>query len=167
MTGFTGMQLAFCRPRLEKAACDTAPHGHDSSSRSIARRAGPEHAGERLDRFLASAAVKANVSRTRVKALIEAGKVLVDGRTVKDPSAVIRMGQIASLRLPPPANPAPLGENIPLNIVYEDKYLLVIDKPPGLVVHHSSGHRTGTLVYALIAHYSVGMTGIVGVRRTG
>jgi 23S rRNA pseudouridine1911/1915/1917 synthase len=152
---------------LEEAAVDEGSYGFDPGSQRIARRAGPEHAGERLDRFLASAAVKANVSRTRVKALIEAGKVLIDGRTVKDPSAVIRMGQIASLRLLPPADPTPLGENIPLNIVFEDEHLLVIDKPAGLVVHPSAGHRTGTLVNALIAHCPEGLSGIGGVRRPG
>jgi 23S rRNA pseudouridine1911/1915/1917 synthase len=152
---------------LEEPATDEGAHGFDPGSQRIARRAGPEHAGERLDRFLAQAAATANVSRTRVKALIEAGQVLIDGATVKDPSAAIRAGQIASVRLPPPVDPGPLGEDIPLSVVFEDEYLLVIDKPAGLVVHPSAGHQAGTLVNALIAHCGVGLSGIGGVRRPG
>jgi 23S rRNA pseudouridine1911/1915/1917 synthase len=152
---------------LEKAAFDTSTGGPDPGSEKIARRAGPEHAGERLDRFLAIAAAKANLSRTRVKALIETGQVAIDGVTVKDPSAVLRAGQIASMCLPPPADPVPSGEDIPLNIVFEDEYLLVIDKPAGLVVHPSAGHHAGTLVNALIAHCGKSLSGIGGVRRPG
>ena len=133
----------------------------------LAYRVAPEHGGERLDRFLAAAASEQNVSRTRVKSLIEAGHVSIDGATVKDPSQLLRAGQTAGLRLPPPANPAPSGENIPLQIVFEDEHLLVIDKPAGLVVHPAGGHETGTLVNALIAHCGASLSGIGGVKRPG
>jgi len=133
----------------------------------LAYRVEPEHGGERLDRFLAAAASEQNVSRTRVKSLIEAGHVSIDGATVKDPSQLLRAGQTAGLRLPPPANPAPSGENIPLQIVFEDEHLLVIDKPAGLVVHPAGGHETGTLVNALIAHCGASLSGIGGVKRPG
>jgi 23S rRNA pseudouridine1911/1915/1917 synthase len=159
--------VALCNLPLEKAAFDTPPGGPDFGSQKIACRAGPEHGRERLDRFLAGAAATANLSRTRVKALIEAGEVSIDGATVKDPSATLRAGQIASLRLPPPADPLPLGEDIALDIVFEDEYLLVIDKPAGLVVHPSAGHQTGTLVNALIAHCGKSLSGVGGVRRPG
>jgi len=133
----------------------------------LAYRVAPEHGGERLDRFLAAAVSEQNVSRTRVKSLIEAGHASIDGATVKDPSQLLRAGQIAGLRLPPPTDPAPSGENIPLQIVYEDEHLLVIDKPAGLVVHPAGGHETGTLVNALIAHCGASLSGIGGVKRPG
>ncbi len=133
----------------------------------LAYRVAPEHGGERLDRFLAAAASEQNVSRTRVKSLIEAGHASIDGATVKDPSQLLRAGQTASLHLPPPVDPAPSGESIPLQIVFEDEHLLVIDKPAGLVVHPAGGHETGTLVNALIAHCGASLSGIGGVKRPG
>jgi 23S rRNA pseudouridine1911/1915/1917 synthase len=132
---------------------------------SLVYRVAPEHGGERLDRFLAAAA--ANLSRTRVKSLIEAGHASIDGATVKDPSHLLRAGQTAGMRLPPAADPTPLGENIPLEIVFEDEHLIVIDKPAGLVVHPAAGHETGTLVNALLAHCGASLSGIGGVRRPG
>ena len=134
---------------------------------SLAYRVEPEHGGERLDRFLTVAASEQNLSRTRVKSLIEAGHASIDGAIVKDPSLLLRAGQTAGLRLPPPADPAPLGETIPLHIVFEDEHLLVIDKPAGLVVHPAGGHETGTLVNALIAHCGASLSGIGGVKRPG
>lgn len=125
----------------------------------------PEHGGERFDRFLTAAAE--NLSRTRVKSLIEAGHASIDGATVTDASQLLRAGQTASLRMPPPLDPTPLGENIPLHIAFEDAHLLVIDKPAGLVVHPAAGHESGTLVNALIAHCGDGLSGIGGVRRPG
>lgn len=135
----------------------------------LAYHVAPGRGGERLDRFLATeaAAAGANLSRTRLKALIEAGRVAVDGAIVKDANLSIRAGQIIDLRVPPPVDPAPSGENIPLAVVFEDEYLLVVDKPAGLVVHPAAGHETGTLVNALIAHCGASLSGIGGVRRPG
>jgi 23S rRNA pseudouridine1911/1915/1917 synthase len=133
----------------------------------LAYRVTPEHGGERLDRFLAAAASGQNLSRTRVKSLIEAGHASIDGAIVRDPSQLLRAGQTAGLRLPPPADPKPSGETIPLHIVFEDEHLLVIDKPAGLVVHPAAGHETGTLVNALIAHCGASLSGIGGVKRPG
>jgi len=136
---------------------------------SFAYPVGAERGGERLDRFLAAeaAAAGANLSRTRLKSLIEAGEVSVDGATVTDASQPVRCGQIVGLRTPAPIDPTPLGEHIPLAVVYEDADLLVIDKPAGLVVHPAAGHETGTLVNALIAHCGASLSGIGGVRRPG
>jgi len=131
----------------------------------FAYRVASQHGGARLDRFLAAAAT--NLSRTRVKSLIEAGDASIDGATVRDPSFLLRAGQTASLRLPPPADPTPLGENIPLEIVFEDEHLIVIDKPAGLVVHPAAGHESGTLVNALLAHCGASLSGIGGVKRPG
>lgn len=129
----------------------------------------PERGGARLDRFLAAEATSAgaDLSRTRLKSLIEAGCVAVDGATVTDASAPVRMGQTVSLLAPPPSDPKPAGENIPLAIVFEDAHLLVVDKPAGLVVHPAAGHQAGTLVNALIAHCGASLSGIGGVRRPG
>lgn len=129
----------------------------------------PERSGERLDRFLAAEApaAGANLSRSRLKSLIEAGCVEIDGAAVTNASAAVRSGQTVSLLAPPPADPIPIGENIPLAIVFEDEHLLVVDKPAGLVVHPAPGHQTGTLVNALIAHCGASLSGIGGVRRPG
>ncbi len=131
----------------------------------FACRVEPEQGGERLDRFLTAAAE--NLSRTRVKCLIETGHAAIDGATVTDASQLLRAGQTASLRMPPPLDPTPVGENIPLHVVFEDAHLLVIDKPAGLVVHPAAGHESGTLVNALIAHCGASLSGIGGVRRPG
>jgi len=136
----------------------------EENNLSLAYRVALEHGGDRLDRFLAASA---NLSRTRVKSLIEAGHATIDGATVKDPSVLLRAGQTAGLWLPPPADPAPLGEHLPLEIVFEDEHLIVIDKPAGLVVHPAAGHELGTLVNALLAHCGASLSGIGGVKRPG
>ena len=129
----------------------------------------PDQSGQRLDRFL-SAAAEADghtLSRTRLKALIEAGEVTLAGRVVTDPARKVPAGALVELS-PPPAEDSPLqGEDIPLAVVYEDDALIVIDKPAGLVVHPAPGHPTGTLVQALIRHCGASLSGIGGVRRPG
>src|SRR3954454_20406097 len=121
-------------------------------------------AGGRLDRVLAAVSV---LSRTRLKALIVGGGVTVGGRTIRDPGYRVNAGDAIAVAVPE-AEPAKLeGENIPPNIVYEDAEIIVIDKPPGLVVHPAAGHATGTLVNALIAHCGDSLSGIGGGKRTG
>lgn len=119
----------------------------------------------RLDKALAD--LCPDISRSRLKALIEAGDVTLDGAVITDASRKIGGG--ARLRVVvPPAEPAePLGEDIPLDVVYEDDDLIVIDKPAGLVVHPAAGNWTGTLVNALIHHCGDSLSGIGGVRRPG
>ena len=124
-----------------------------------------EEAGERLDRVLA--AHIAELSRSRHKALILAGHVAVDTATIRDPDHRVNAGETVTLDLPPADDAAVEGENIPLNIVYEDAELLVIDKQKGLVVHPAAGNWTGTLVNALIAHCGESLSGIGGVKRPG
>src|ERR1019366_1243494 len=102
-----------------KARVSMSPEDH----LCFAYRVAPGHGGERLDRFLAVAASAENLSRTRIKSLIEAGHASIDGATVTDPSLLLRAGQTAGLRVPPPEDPMPLGENIPLKIVFEDEHL--------------------------------------------
>jgi 23S rRNA pseudouridine1911/1915/1917 synthase len=127
--------------------------------------AGTDDAGMRLDRFLAAKLVE--LSRTRLKQLILAGEVGVNGRTIKDPEHRVKPRDHATVHVPPPEPAKPAGEKIPLKTVYEDKDLIVIDKPAGLVVHPAPGNRTGTLVNALIAHCGKSLSGIGGEKRPG
>jgi len=122
-------------------------------------------AGERLDRVLAARIE--DLSRSRLKALILDGAVAIGGRTIRDPGYRVNSGETILLAVPPaePAEPQP--ENIPLNVVFEDDDLIVIDKPSGLVVHPAAGNWTGTLVNALIAHCGDSLSGIGGVKRPG
>jgi 23S rRNA pseudouridine1911/1915/1917 synthase len=121
-------------------------------------------AGERLDRVLAA---RTDLSRSRLKRLILDGKVAIGSRTIRDPSYRVNAGEAISIAMPPPEPAEPAPEAIPLNIVYEDDALIVIDKPAGLVVHPAAGHGSGTLVNALIAHCGESLSGIGGVKRPG
>jgi 23S rRNA pseudouridine1911/1915/1917 synthase len=125
----------------------------------------PDEAGERLDRVLARHL--AELSRSRLKTLIEAGTVEVDGHTIRDPSHRVNSGAAIKVDVPPPRPARPEPEPIPLNVVYEDDDMIVIDKPAGLVVHPAAGNWSGTLVNALIAHCGDGLSGIGGERRPG
>ncbi len=129
----------------------------------------PEHAGQRLDRFLADAIEAGGeaLSRSRLKVLIDEGCVTIAGRAGLEANAKVRAGETVEIDVPASAAPEPLGEAIPLTVVYEDAHLIVIDKPAGLVVHPAAGHETGTLVNALIAHCGDSLSGIGGVRRPG
>ncbi len=113
------------------------------------------------------AAHVSNLSRTRLKALIEAGAVAVDGRTIRDPRHPVNSGAAIVVDVPLPAPAKPAAEPIPLKVVYEDADIIVIDKPRGLVVHPATGHQTGTLVNALIAHCGDSLSGIGGEKRPG
>jgi 23S rRNA pseudouridine1911/1915/1917 synthase len=124
----------------------------------------PGEARLRLDRFLQARA--ADLSRTRLQALIAAGRVLVDGQPRKA-SHRLRAGENVSVEVPLPAPLALAPEPIPLDIVYEDPALLVVNKPAGLVVHPGAGHASGTLVHALLAHCGASLSGIGGTRRPG
>ena len=122
-------------------------------------------AGERLDRVLATRIE--DLSRSRLKALILDGAVAISGRTIRDPGHRVNSGDAVVVAVPPPEPAQPQAENIPLNVVFEDADLIVIDKPAGLVVHPAGGHWTGTLVNALIAHCGDSLSGIGGVKRPG
>jgi len=126
---------------------------------------GDAEAGERLDRVLARHF--AELSRSRLKALIEAGAVALDGHTIRDPNYRVNSGAAIVIDLPPPVPAKPAAEPIPLKVVYEDNDIIVIDKPANLVVHPAAGHQAGTLVNALIAHCGDSLSGIGGERRPG
>jgi 23S rRNA pseudouridine1911/1915/1917 synthase len=122
-------------------------------------------AGERLDRALAM--LLPDYSRTRLKALLLEGAVKVNDVALDNPKHKTRLGDRISLILPEAKPPEPLPELIALDIRYEDDHLIVLNKPAGLVVHPASGHETGTLVNALIAHCGDSLSGIGGVKRPG
>ena len=120
----------------------------------------------RLDRALADALPA--LSRTRLKALIEAGRVMRDGRiAVTDPAAKVMGGDTFTVAVPAAMPAAPRPQAIPLAVVYEDDDLIVVDKPAGLVVHPAAGNPEGTLVNALLAHCGASLSGIGGVMRPG
>jgi 23S rRNA pseudouridine1911/1915/1917 synthase len=119
----------------------------------------------RLDRVLA--ARRPELSRSRLKALILAGQVMVKSAPIRDPAYHVTAGDTIIIDVPEAAPAEPRGEAITLDIAYEDDDIIVINKPRGLVVHPAAGHETGTLVNALIAHCGAGLSGIGGVRRPG
>ena len=126
---------------------------------------GEVEAGERLDRFLARRLPA--LSRSRLQALIRAGKVQRDGAAVDALGHRTRAGETYAVHIPEPEPAHPQPQAMPLSIVYEDAHLVVVDKPKGLAVHPGPGHTTGTLVNALIAHCGASLSGIGGVRRPG
>ncbi len=130
---------------------------------------GPDEVGQRLDKLLALHAAREDLglSRTRLQDLIAGGFVWIDGAAASSPSAKPREGARILFEVPPPLDAAPLPEEIPLDIVYEDQDLIVVDKPAGLVVHPAPGHPSGTLVNALLFHCGAGLSGIGGIRRPG
>jgi 23S rRNA pseudouridine1911/1915/1917 synthase len=123
-------------------------------------------AGKRLDAWL-SAQLAPALSRNRIQALIGSGQVTIDGKLIGEPKHKLREGMRIEIIIPAPEDPAPSGEDIPLDILYEDKELIVINKPAGLVVHPGNGNWTGTLVNALIHHCGDTLSGIGGVKRPG
>jgi 23S rRNA pseudouridine1911/1915/1917 synthase len=120
-------------------------------------------AGSRLDLFLATAC--SDLSRSRIQKLIEDGAARLGGQAVKR-SHVVRAGDMVELEVPEPEPVAIEPEAIPISVLYEDSDLLAIDKPPGLVVHPSPGHSSGTLVNALL-HHVKDLGGVGGELRPG
>src|ERR1700722_13822206 len=114
---------------------------------------GEEAAGERLDRFLATHL--SDISRTHVQTLIDEGRVLVNGRA-KKPSYKLEAGETVEVKIPPPPLPGVEAENIPLDILYEDADVAVVNKPAGMIVHPGAGADSGTLVAALLYRLEVG-----------
>jgi 23S rRNA pseudouridine1911/1915/1917 synthase len=136
-----------------------------AADKVIAIRAGVSDAGERLDRVLAQHLPE--LSRTRLKRLIEAGQVSHEGAALRDPSLRVRYDQNFVVILPRIEDAAPVAQPIALDIRFEDAHLIVIDKAPGMVVHPAPGNSDGTLVNALLAHCGASLSGIGGVRRPG
>jgi 23S rRNA pseudouridine1911/1915/1917 synthase len=126
-------------------------------------KVGLPSAGTRLDIFLAAAC--SDLTRSRIRRLIEEGAVRIGGAAAR-PSRPVRAGEEVEVDLPEPRKARLEAEEIPLAIVYEDSELLAIDKPPGIVVHPSPGHGSGTLVNALL-HHVRDLAGVGGEMRPG
>ena len=120
-------------------------------------------AGERLDRFLTEAIP--GLSRAGAQRLIGEGRVLLSGAAAR-PSARLRGGETLTVEFPPPVPLKILPQEIPLKVLHEDPYLLVVEKPSGMVVHPAPGHAAGTLVNALLSRSDI-LSGIGGVSRPG
>jgi 23S rRNA pseudouridine1911/1915/1917 synthase len=119
----------------------------------------------RLDRALALAFPQE--SRARFQRLIAEGCVAVEGKIATDPGLKVKPGMQLIVHMPEAKAPEPEAEDLPLTIVFEDRDVIVIDKPAGLVVHPGAGNDSGTLVNALIAHCGDSLSGIGGVKRPG
>jgi 23S rRNA pseudouridine1911/1915/1917 synthase len=123
----------------------------------------PQHAGKRLDRFLAE--TLPSFSRSRLQALIRDGCVTVNGKKAR-PRNIVRAGDVVDLTEPKVASIAAEAEPMHLEILFEDDDIVVINKPAGLVVHPGAGHQQHTLVNALLAHCK-NLSGIGGKERPG
>src|SRR5260370_20295768 len=165
------------RTRVNTAACSGVGSGatvsvmqgssleqefSSNSGQRLEVTVGGDEGSPRLDRVLA--VLRPELSRSRLKALILAGSVTAKGAPIRDPAYPVAKGDTITIDVPEAAPPEPPGEDIALDITYEDDDSIVIAKPKGLVVHPAAGHETGTLVNALIAHCGSSLSGIAGVR---
>jgi 23S rRNA pseudouridine1911/1915/1917 synthase len=119
---------------------------------------------ERLDKFLVNRLPE--FSRARLQGLIADGFVLVDGVPARKSGQMINPGSSLEVRIPPTASAGLVGEDIPLDIIFENDDLLIVNKPAGMVVHPAAGHNTGTLVHAVLG-YDPDIEGIGGEERPG
>lgn len=124
-----------------------------------------DEAGGRLDKWLAS--VCEGVSRSRISALIDGGAVFCGGVCVTAQDKKTVTGEVYEIRVPAPVSAIPEAQNLPLDIVFEDGDLIVLNKAAGMVVHPAAGNYDGTLVNALLAHCADSLSGIGGVARPG
>ncbi|MGD2069837.1 MAG: RluA family pseudouridine synthase [Gemmatimonadota bacterium] len=134
----------------------------EEGGRAVVLEVAPDEAGERIDVWLAG---RLSLSRTRIQKLVAAGQVRVDGEvpTKSDPT---EGGASVEVTIPAPEPARAEPEDLPVDIVWEDADLLVVNKAAGMVVHPAPGHRTGTLVNALL-HHVEDLSGIGGTLRPG
>lgn len=121
--------------------------------------------GERVDRYLVLQGEPFH-SRSQVQSLIGEGLVSINGQPCLRASTRLVLGDTIKISLPPPQGDRPLPQHLPLNIVYEDDHILVINKDRGMVVHPAPGHSEGTLVNAILAHCG-GLAGVGDAQRPG
>ena len=134
------------------------------AARRLAATVASAEAGRRLDLWLAERLP--DLSRTRIKALVDAGRIRVDDAPALKASRRLRPGERVEAEIPPPPADDMVPEAIPLTVVFEDDEVLVVDKPAGIVTHPGAGARTGTLAAAALSH-TPGMAGVGGPRRPG
>jgi 23S rRNA pseudouridine1911/1915/1917 synthase len=124
-----------------------------------------EDQGLRLDKFLANKLTE--ISRTKIKKLIESNNLQINGLKIDDPSRLLKANDVLKLFFPNSEEATLKPKNIPLKVVYEDEYLIIIDKPAGLTVHPGAGNFQDTLVNALIHHFGSKLSKIGGEARPG
>ena len=124
-----------------------------------------EYKGLRIDKFLALSFP--DISRSQIQRLISDGFLSSDDEIISDNSFKVKEGESYQLEIPPAEDAIPTPENIPLNIIFEDDDLIVINKPAGMTVHPAPGNYNGTLVNALLYHCKNNLSGIGGVKRPG
>lgn len=152
--------------KLRRADDQATPNDDPDSALSHLHVDGSD-AGQRIDTYIA--AKLSGVSRSMAKRLIESGKVTVISAGLSacpKPSYELRAGDVIEICVPAPEPPQSLPEDIPIDVVYEDSSVIVVNKPRGLVVHPAPGNRDGTLVNALLYHCG-DLAGIAGVQRPG
>lgn len=123
-----------------------------------------DQTGKRLDAFLA--AQFPQHSRVRLQEAISAGAATIDGHTITRPAERLKPGQQVTIRFPDALRAGPAAENIPLDVLYEDEHIAVVNKPPGMVVHPAKGHWSGTLAGAIQYRFG-GLSGVGGPTRPG
>lgn len=123
-----------------------------------------EDKGKRIDLWLAENLT--GISRSRVQKLITEEQILINGCICTNKKIILKLGDEVIVNIPSPISSQLIAEDIPLDILYEDEYLIIINKPANLVVHPAPGHPQGTLVNALLAHCP-DLQGIGGVERPG
>lgn len=119
----------------------------------------------RIDKFIAAQVPE--LSRSQIQRLIEQGCVFSDDEAIIDKNCKTRLGDVYQIVIPEPSEATPLPENIPLDVLFEDDDLIVINKPSGMTVHPAAGVHSGTLVNALLYHCKNSLSGIGGVARPG
>jgi 23S rRNA pseudouridine1911/1915/1917 synthase len=124
-----------------------------------------KEASTRLDKFLSAACP--DISRSRIQQLIAQGMVSLAGCVITDAAHKVKPNEKWEIRIPAAAPTHMIAQHIPLDIIYEDNDLLVINKPAGLTVHPAPGHPDSTLVNALLAHCGASLSGIGGIQRPG
>lgn len=131
---------------------------------AVSLRTSPEHAGQRLDSFLAASLPE--LTRSAAARLIADGQAAVNGKPAAK-SCKLSGGETVTIALPDPEPVEALPQDIPLDVVYEDGDVIVVNKPAGLVVHPAPGHPDGTLVNALLYHCGGSLSGVGGALRPG
>ena len=130
---------------------------------SLVLNVAAEDAGKRIDAYIAD---NSELTRSAAAKLVESGDILVNGKTVAK-NCKLKAGDVVDVELPEPAPDKAEPENIPLDVIYEDDDIIVVNKPSGMVVHPAAGNPCGTLVNALLYHCKGSLSGIGGVVRPG
>ena len=125
----------------------------------------PEQVNLRIDKYIADNYDQ--FSRAQIQRLIENGYVFIDDEMIADKNFKTRLGDVYQISLPPPIEATPIAQDIPLDILYEDEDLIVVNKPAGMTVHPAAGAYKDTLVNALLYHCKDSLSGIGGVARPG